>query len=38
MYMYLVMDENKDMMSFTSTLKQAYNIVKGHRVEYYGMI
>lgn len=38
MYMYLVMDENKDMMSFASTLKQAYNIVKGHRVEYYGMI
>lgn len=38
MYMYLVMDDNKEPMSFTDTLKQAYNIVKGHRVEYYGMV
>lgn len=37
MYMYLTMDDTKESLSFAGSLKEAYNIVKGHRVEYYGM-
>ena len=35
---YLIMDEEQEKLPFLETLKKANQIVKGHRVEYYGMI
>lgn len=37
MLIYIIMDENQEKLPFLETLKKANQVVKGHRVEYYGM-
>lgn len=38
MLIYIIMDDEKKELPFLDALKQANNLVKGHRTEYYGML
>ncbi len=38
MLTYLIMDDNNTEQSFIENLKKAYNLVKGKRIRYYGML
>lgn len=38
MTIYLIMDDQRKQTPFLETLKEAYELLKGRRVEYYGML